>query len=522
MNLIKKYKDKYVEFGLGALLLIQFLLICVCNLTLIDNNLDCDNAKMFRHIMEIWERKTLVIPDWSYTTTLEIDCGSLLAIPIYGLTDNIYLAYGIANILITVLMLAVIFYLFKDKEFRYPLLCANFICIPYRLGMLDYFNMMLFAGTQYIIKVMVPLLLVGIVLDVETQNKHRQKLHRLTVCAIAVYVFLLFITCMSSSVYVMACGIVPVCIAYGVYKFFKYEKVPVSLIVLLLISGLCLVVGNHINVSIMGGTRGNSMVFCSVYQMLANISSCFFGMFELFGGATTSFELQIFTLKGVLSVAKISLVLLMLVCAIWNITKALKGKAQLREILLLGIFVWNYFILNVANVRAGSATYEFRYHLIGMIPLMCLTVITLVQGIKTLRAEQQKWLWGMAGLVIVFLLAGSYKEVFESGEKNAELKELTAYCKKLDLDYIYMFMGSNDSDICRVLDDSALYMHLGENGKTWIYDYYNYYIDAFPETERSIVVVNDEAYATGDTFAIQEHTLTRFATVGGRSLYYFN
>ena len=113
MNLIKKYKDKYVEFGLGALLLIQFLLICVCNLTLIDNNLDCDNAKMFRHIMEIWERKTLVIPDWSYTTTLEIDCGSLLAIPIYGLTDNIYLADGIANILITVLMLAVIFYLFK-------------------------------------------------------------------------------------------------------------------------------------------------------------------------------------------------------------------------------------------------------------------------------------------------------------------------------------------------------------------------------------------------------------------------
>ena len=520
MDWIKKYKDKYIELGLGALLVIQFLLFSVCNLTLIDNNLDCDNAKMFRHIMEIWERKTIAIPDWAYMTTLELDCGSLLAIPLYGLTNNIYLAFGISNIIFTALFIAVLFYLFQGKELLYPLLCANMLCIPYRLGMLDYFNMMFFAGTQYIIKVMVPLILVGIVLNVEREKEKQGKLSKLTIGFMFLYVGLLFLTCMSSSVYVMACGIVPICIAYAAYKFLKFEKVPVSLVVLVLLSGICLVVGNHLNISIMGGTRGNSMVFCSVYQMLGNISSCFFGMFELFGGATTSFELQIFSKEGILIVAKICLVILMLVCAILNIAEALKGKASLREILLLGIFVWNYFVLNVANVRAGSSTYEFRYHLIGMLPLMCLTVITLVKGLKTLQIKQQKWLLGMVGLAIVFLLAGSYWQVFESGEKNAELNELTAYCKDLDVDYVYMYIGSNDSDICRVLDDSALYMHLGDNGRTWIYDYYDYYVDAPIQTERAIVVVKDAEYAKGDTFNIQEYVLTRFATVGGRSLYY--
>ena len=57
MKDIKKCRYNYMEIGLLLMLIVQFCLIVFCNLNLIDNNLDCDNAKLFRHIMEIWEQK---------------------------------------------------------------------------------------------------------------------------------------------------------------------------------------------------------------------------------------------------------------------------------------------------------------------------------------------------------------------------------------------------------------------------------------------------------------------------------
>lgn len=518
MKYIKRCRENYMEIGLTLMLIMQFFMIAFCNLMLIEKNLDCDNAKLFRHIMEIWKQKTLFIPDWSYSTTLEFDCGSLFAVPFYAITGNIYISFGLSNILLIVMLASVVFYIFRGKEMVYPLLCLNFIFIPYRLGMLDYFNMMLFAGTQYILKVMIPLILIGIICDIEKQKK----VSKVTWVAIVVYVFLLFITCMSSSIYVVVCGIVPIGISYIIYKFMKYEKISWSLMIVFAISGICLIVGNHINTIIMGGTRGNGMVFTSIYQMLANTAGCFFGMFELFGATTTSFAFPILSYSGIAIIIKICIVLLMIICCVINIIKCIKGKCDLRILLLLFVFVWNYFVLSVSNTRAGSSTYEFRYHLIGMIPLLCVTMITVLEWLKTLNGLQQKIIYvlGYTGLALTIIL--SYKEIFESGEKNAELKELTAYCSELDLDYIYMYNGSNDSDICRVLDpNGAVYMHLGNNGKTWIYDYYNYYVDALPQMERTIVVVNDQEGEFGDIINIQQYTLQKFDTVSGRSLYYF-
>ena len=479
-------------------------------------------AKLFRHIMEIWEQKTLFLPDWSYTTTLELDCGSLFALPFYAITGNIYVSFGLSNLILIVILAITVFYIFRGKEKLYPLLYLNLIFIPYRLGMLEYFNMMLFAGTQYIVKVMIPLVLIGIICNIEQQQKRQLRISKFTWIAICVYVFLLFVTCVSSSIYVVACGVAPICMAYAVYKFLKYEKVPWSLVVIFVISGICLIAGNYINASVMGGTRGNGMVFTSIHEMLGNMAGCFFGMFELFGATTTSFELPIMSYNGVAIVIKICIVFLMTICGVINIIKCIKGKCDLRTILLLFVFVWNYFVLSVSNARAGSSTYEFRYHLIGMIPIVGVIIITLIDWVKTLNRAQQRiiYLLGYAVLVVTIML--SYKEIFESGEKNDELKELTAYCSELDLDYIYMYNGSNDSDICRVLDaDGAVYMHLGSNGKTWIYDYYNYYVYASPQTENSIVVVNDAEADFGDTFNIKQYILQKFDTVAGRSLYYF-
>lgn len=518
MNRIKKVS--VVNTALCILLVGQFYMIAFCNLTLIDQNLDCDNAKLFRHVMEMYSQRTLAIPEWSYTTTLEYDCGALFALPLYALTHNIYLSFGIANIVLTGIFIAVIFFLFEGKEITYPLLCANLICIPYRTGMLDYYNMMFFCGSQYIIKVMTPIILVALLVCVENAECSRRKKAKVIFYTLLYLVFFL-ITCISSGTYVALCGMVPIGIAYLVYKFIRWEKIPLFAWCTFIGSGACFLLGIKANRVIMGGTRGDTMAFCSVYQLLANISSAFFGMFELFGGTTTESDMQILSLEGIALLGKLCFVILLLICAVIVLIRCIRKKADMRLLILLTMFFWNYFILNVANTRAGSATSEYRYHLIGMIPLICAATVILIEGIGRLQGIQQKCIYMAVCGAILFLSTVSYKNIMTQGELNADLKELCEYSRNQDFEYVYMYEASNDSDICRAIDDSTTYLYVSGTGVVWTYDFYSCYVDAVVQPENTIVAVDYTKYLLEDTFTIGNYTLEKFETVGNRNLYRF-
>ena len=163
----KKDVQELVKLSLIIILAVQFCLIMYSNLTMIEKNLDCDTGKLFNHIAEIWRQKQLLLPNWDYLTTLEWDCSSLFALPFYALTGDIILSFGMANILCLGGFLYIVFYLFKGEDALYPLLCANLLIIPYRVGMLDYYNMLFFGGAQYIIKASLPLILIGIIIRTE-------------------------------------------------------------------------------------------------------------------------------------------------------------------------------------------------------------------------------------------------------------------------------------------------------------------------------------------------------------------
>lgn len=62
------------------------------------------------------------------------------------------------------------------------------------------------------------------------------------------------------------------------------------------------------------------------------------------------------------------------------------------------MFVWNYFVLCICKTHyAVPGGYEFRYHLIGMIPLMVIVAQFLIQHVLV----DFKW----KGLLFLFLVA---------------------------------------------------------------------------------------------------------------------
>ncbi len=524
-KLVDSVKQNPLTWICGVILVVQFLLVAFCNLTLLDSQIDCDVAKMFAHIREMWNQKQIFLEGWSYITTVEFDCGSLLAFPLYGLTGNILLAYGLANILLTALYLWVIFYLFRGQKWLYPILSSNLILIPYAVGMLDYFNMMFFNGAQYIMKTMLPLMLLGILMAVERAKKEDGKMHLSveTMFFMVVFAALFFLTSLSSGVYVMACGIFPVLAAYVLYHFSTWKKIPGIVYGLGALIVVCFLTGYYANTVIMSGARGNAMVLSPSSYMPTGIMTTIVAMFELFGGLKNTLDLAVLSVDGILTLAKFALVLGFLACGICACRWVLRKKADLRSIVLIAMFLWNLFVLLVTYTRAGSATYEYRYHLIGMIPLVCVSVIVLLHYLEQLNPGQRRLIVTAGVLFLAVLIGGSFYRVFTVGEKNPQLKELCAYVEEqnMDWDYIYMYDASNDSDICRLLDEDNLYLCVTPAGCTWVYDYYEKYVQGPIYSDNAIMVVDEARYQLGDRFELFGHTFVRFEVVAGRSLYYF-
>lgn len=191
-----------------AVLAIQIIFIAYTNFFLIPDTLDNDAAKLFLHTIEIWDNKKIFLPNWANQTTLEIDCASLLALPFYGIFRNIYTAFGFSNLIFCFLYIYILSILLKRTGLKLitRIILYIFMLIPFSFGQLLYYNMLFFAGGQYVVKVIVPLMYIIVLTSDEIGIREK---------AIGIIsIILTFIMGISSGPYVLASGIAPVILGF--------------------------------------------------------------------------------------------------------------------------------------------------------------------------------------------------------------------------------------------------------------------------------------------------------------------
>ena len=518
---MKKISKKHIaEIILSVFLFMQILLIIYTNFFLMEANIDCDSAKLFVHAVEMWRNKTPIIPDWLTITTLELDCSTLLAVPLFGVTRDIFLSYAIANIILLLVLIATIFYLFQKENNRiYALISAILICIPYRIGMLDYFNMLYFNGAQYIIKVTIPLMLLALITHSESFLNCKKDKVEFIIFNIIFSIFL-FTSCLSSGLYIILCGILPVILGSFLWRVFKNNKISIGYIIVITETMLAAGIGYGLNHFLNIGSKGNSMQLCNIYDGLTdNISSCFLGIFEVFGGVAYT-ETAAMSTEGINILLRLIFVWMFLICALVTAVKFLKKQAQELSVLLLLIFVWNFFILCVCDIRYGAGTFEYRYHLIGLIPLICLSTKELVDWIKNYRRTLQIGIVVCATMFVGILMVTSYKAIFEKEDRNEAHREICAYAEEMGVDYVYFLYESEAPEICRAIDyENALYLQLMDGGITWVYDYYAQYEHVPMIQENFIIVCDNGIYDFGDQMEMFGYIFARSRIIGTKSIY---
>lgn len=513
-------KGSTVEKILFVFLCIQLLLIAYANFFLMEKNIDCDSAKLFVHAIEMWRNGTPIIPEWTGVSTLELDCSTLLAVPLFGLTQNIYFSYAVSNIIFLLTLIYSIFYLYEKESTKiYPLVSAILICIPYRIGMLDYFNMLYFNGSQYIIKVTIPLIMLALLSHADTIREGKKNRNKFIFFSM-IFGILLFVSTLSSGTYVVLCGIVPVMAGSLLWRLFKNKKISREYI---------FTIGGTVSISIIGymlnqlyeiGAKGNSMTLCSIYNGLQdNINACIMSIFEVFGGIAYS-DIEVMSYDGINIVIRIIFVIILMVCVIITAIRTFLKVVEEEEMVLLLLFVWNTFILCICDIRYGAPTFEYRYHLIGLIPVLCLSAKTAIDWINKHHKNIQIFISSLGICLITILMFTSYRSIISLEDQNVAHRDICAYAEEKGIDYVYFLYESGAPEICRLIDhNNALYFQLMGEGITYVYDYYAVYNRAPMSHENFIIICDNDIHDFGDNMEIFGYKFGRSRIIGTKSVY---
>ena len=433
---------------------------------------DQDSAKVIYHAVKMWESKSFVLPNWSYITTGEWDCTAFLAMPIYGITNNIFLAFALANIINIFLFVYIIIILFKSAKVQlsYAIIALIILLLPYSVGMLEYSNMLFFSAGQYIYKVLVPLCII-VLLDYEPNR------HIFYNACFLITALLLLLTTTSSGLYPIVSAVFPILLIRLLY-YIAQRKMPSKreVIALLMIIGVS-ILGIFIHYYENINSSADSQVFVSSTNLIINIQKYFIDSINIFGIFNNE-SISVISIKCITRVLKLMLaffVFFLGLISIKDLSKVFKSaftresfktdfscksiiKAELLSLTLINS------LLVILTVPAK------RYLLIGTVALIIASVVVFSD------ISIQQWCNYLIGISLIALVILSFRDfdkeytIKYSPKTSLKIIEVAQNCNADNV----IFFSSAWAEITRSFDTNLSCITYIDS-ETGFFDYDVYY-----------------------------------------------
>ena len=453
-RIIENLKRIYnpVNIILATVFVAQIVFLIVANIIHMDAMVDYDSSCALVHAMEVWNQKSLLLKEYGYQTTIDLDSIVWLVALLYGFTKNILLSQAIANCFIILVYVYVLERVFRRLGLSDLIRITGMLCyfIPYTLGQLGYAPMLFTAGAFYTIRSLLPLLLISILLDLKAGAKWNSYIVRLAYLFIMIY-----FAGLSSGVYVILCGILPIIVAEIILAILDDDinkvinrKFILSCIVFIL--GLIGVISE----SFFGlSTKASQMMLVSKGNWLANIGSYFVGIFELFGGVATSENVLLMSKEGIFILINWALISLALISLVYTIIKSIKNKKlEMIDAYCISIFAVNFFVLTLLFTTYGGGTFEYRYHLIPMLPVFIL-LSRMMNDILTSKNKTFAYCFSAIYILMVFISLVTCDKTMNDGWINSNVnayKELKSELEAGGFDNV-VFVGNSNITRGRVM-----------------------------------------------------------------------
>lgn len=369
-------KEHWLEILLCVGIVIQIGALAVFNLTRLPYESNYDSSCAYAQIVEMWRQKRILLKDWAYQTTLGIDSPVLLGALFYGITKNAFTAFGLANI-VTMIVYACLFYdILKQADVKknMRLLAVLFLLTPYSTGQLGYMPMLFTSAGSYAYKLLVPLLLIDILVRMHKGQEIKKYWYLILFAT-----FFVFDTAVSSGEYILLCAVLPL-VGYEILHVLignDIKQIFNKRLGFLILESAIYVVG--IKVGRRTGiieSVGSQMMLTKAKHFPSVIAKCLTGIFQLFGGIPDYEDIPVTQTYGMMYLFRFFLAAVILASWIY-LLKHLKENEKYKELvgMITCIFAVNLIVLIFANVNYATKTFEYRYHLISMIPMILLTSI---------------------------------------------------------------------------------------------------------------------------------------------------
>ena len=365
------------EFVIILLVLLQIGFLLVFNMLRMNTMVNMDSSEYLVQVIQIVRQRTLLIEDYYYSTALMWDMPTLLAVPFYALTGNIFLSWGL-SVNVHLILLAIVVYrlcthLGHSIFSKWLSLLAIFTI--YNFGLVDYADTMLVNGATYVVRIMLMLLFIDVVIC-----SHKDE--RLSAGNVILYVIALagiFVCGISTGMFELGCCIFPILMYEMWFTFRKKTKLNIrdffrKPLILSIIGVVAVGMGMLVN-RLLGlpQSQETAKLLLSVQKMPRQFGYNLLGILQLFGWPAE----ETLLLSGAGIMALFALAVSVIWCLIFGIgtIRAFKGwnngKPETESVyggIVFFVFVVNLTLFSVVQLSYGGSTFEYRYWLVLVIP----------------------------------------------------------------------------------------------------------------------------------------------------------
>ncbi|MCR5107743.1 MAG: hypothetical protein K6B28_06230 [Lachnospiraceae bacterium] len=458
MDKKKLFSSDNIKYALLIILGIQLIFIICVNLLKCDDFIDHDASMLYSHTIHMWEQKKLVIPNYQEETFFHLDTSCILALPIYGLTGNIFLSYAISNIIFLLLTLFVMNDLLKrlnvKDEYRYAGLLLYII--PYRLGLTEYFNMLFFECSFYNVCIIVTVIAIDLFLYKKPEVSDKKE-NIFYYSMLILYAALTILTAFSRGSYTLLVALLPAMLCYALEVILSPEglkHIERSKIVLIIVTFVSYAVG-------MGYSRikgfiptktGYKLIY--VRDLVDSFLDVVWGHFSIFIGLT---DPDVFTKEGIFQLILTAYAILLIILLIFNLKHAFREEKYSNALRYLTIiYLWNCAILGMTDSHNSTWGFPERYMLPGFVPLLLSApvMLTYMEDIK--RDLLKKCAYFVVSVLTCLTLAvcnfSVMEVIWQTSVDLQGVRETLSYARENDIDTVFFVNDFNAALISRSLD----------------------------------------------------------------------
>lgn len=491
---------RYLTFKRCSLVLlissviIQFSYIVYFNLSQFKYHLGYDASAYMLKSIEMARQGKIFIEHWEDQTSLYLDSTVPLAAIFYKVTNDIYLSWGISNIIILIIEGILVWKIVSkftkssnSKLITINLFIASYFLTGYFVGNdLGYSSMMFLGTSMYAFKMITLMLVMLCVLDI-LESKYK-------IIKIIISLFLLLVTGMSSGSYMFFTIVIPGFLYILIKIFVKnnYRDMNLYLVSYLFLSSVVIFLGKYITNNLLGfAARDVGMKWTGYTDFWNNLGVFLMGLPQALSVMSYSSNIEILSVTGISIVFGWGIILLMISALCYCSYKLIKSKGNNSKGLYLGAVVCvntSIFIFSYTLYDGQEDVFQVRY----LIPLLIIYFISI--GIWIGKLNYKLIISKFIILLFILCIFGmNFKSnsVYMTTKTNYdELLELTEIINNYNQAPVVYFVGDSiDARNLRIVDDSKIYKYLNENGDIVHWGDYLYY-DDYNEYPNEVIIVS--------------------------------